>query len=435
MEQVVATRLDLVSAVNAVVLEEQRPKLDEGRRRGTTEVVDRLALLIAGEKLAGTSVLAHAHPTGFKATIGAPAVGLDLLGVDPAVLLEILTEVLPVLPLHLGVGLRIVLEPVFQAIIMMIGARPVAGDVGPGTVRAAVAFHGFEKETVDVVVELGVRRRLDGALGESDAARGALGHADVVQLEPMLAGQDDVGHLGAGVMEHVDVHPEIQLRESLPGQVRVGHVHERAGLVDAALQRVLALAQARLPDAGGVGPLVVVGQDGELLGADHVAEHLAAIRDVHGVDLLVGQIHRRAHGLAGKGLHALQGPLHLLGHVGARGGRSLLVHRRAGKAAVAGRAVEVARGVDEVEHRANRLGAVADLVGRQVQVDAAVAVGLALGARGPHRARLLDELRVEPGDLAGPLGGAVGHRLGEVAPHGAGDVLRAVGQRHLVLAF
>ena len=236
-------------------------------------------------------------------------------------------------------------------------------------------------------------------------------------------------------MEHVDVHPEVQLRERLPRKRRVRHVHERTGLVDAALQRVLALAQARLPNAGGVGPLVVVRQDGELLGADHVAQHLAAIRDVHRIDLLVGQIHRRAHGLAGERLHALQRPLHFLGHVGAGSGRGLLVDRRAGKAAVAGRAVEVTRGVDEVEHRANRLRAVADLIGRQVQVDAAVAVSLPLGTRGPHRARLLDELRVETGDLAGPLRGAIGHRLGEVAPHRARDVLRAVGQRHLVLAF
>ena len=129
----------------------------------------------------------------------------------------------------------------------------------------------------------------------------------------------------------------------------------------------------------------------------------------------------------------LQRPLHLLGHVGAGSGRGLLVDRRAGKAAVAGRAVEVARGVDEVEHRANRLRAVADLVGRQVQMNAAVAVSLASG----RVAHTVQDSSMSCGSR--PVI-SLAHSGVQSAPTWRGsstparDVLRAVGQRHLVLA-
>lgn len=99
-------------------------------------------------------------------------VGLDHLGVDPAVLLEVLAEVLPVLPLaarvavaetgHLVVGL----EPVFQTVVVMVGTGRVAGDIGPRAVGIALLLDSLEDEAVDVVVELRVGRRLDAALGK-----------------------------------------------------------------------------------------------------------------------------------------------------------------------------------------------------------------------------------------------------------------------------
>ena len=124
--------------------------------------------------------------------------------------------------------------------------------------------------------------------------------------------------------------------------------------------------------------------------------------------------------------------LHSLGHVGARGGRGLLVHRRTGKAAVAGRTIEVARGVGQVQHGANGLRAVAFLVGRQVQVNTAVAVVLTGRTGGPSQAGLLDQLRIELRDLRAPLGRAVLHGVGQVRPHGAHGVHGAVGQGDLV---
>ena len=209
----------------------------------------------------------------------------------------------------------------------------------------------------------------------------------------------------------------------------VGHVHEGAGLVDAAADGVGVAGQGGVPGAGGVRPLVVVRGDRELVGTHHVLKDLVAVGNlVHG-DLFVGEVEGRACA------EALELPLDLLGHVHAGGGGGLLVDGGAGQSAVAGRAVEVAGGVDQVQDGAHGLGAVADLVGGEVEVDAAVAPGLALGTGGPLQERLLDGDGVEAGDLGAPLGRAVLHGLHQVGPHGTGDVLGAVGQGDLMLAL
>ena len=288
------------------------------------------------------------------------------------------------------------LEPLLQAVVVVVCARAIALDAHPRPVGIALLLESLEDQAVDVVVELGVRRRLDGALRQTDAAGRALAHTDVVQLRPVLARQNDVGHLGAGVMEHVDVNPEIQLGQGLPCQRRVRHVHERAGFVDAALERIRIAVDACFPDARGIGPLVVVRQDRELLGAHHVAENLAPVGDVRRLQLDVGQVERRALRLARDGLHALEGPLDLLRHVDAGSGGGLLVDRRAGQAAIAGRAVEVASHVGQVQNGAHGLSAIAHLVGSEVQMDAAIAVGLALRTRRPREARLLHERGSRP---------------------------------------
>ena len=132
----------------------------------------------------------------------------------------------------------------------------------------------------------------------------------------MLAGQQDVGHLGAGMMEHVDVNPEVQLREALPGEVRVRHVHEGAGLVDAALQGVGVAVDGSIPNMSGIGPLVVIGEQRESVGTHHVVEYIDAVRQIRRIRL--DALHRND-------AQTDKLRLDLLGHIRARNARRLLV--------------------------------------------------------------------------------------------------------------
>ena len=367
-------------------------------------------------------------------------------------ILEVVTEVLPMLPLaariavaeagHLVVGL----EPILQTVVVMVGTGRVAGNIGPRAVGVALLLDGLEDEAVDVVVELRVGRRLDAALREPDAARSALGHADVVDLGPVLARQDDVGHLGAGVMEHVDVHPEVQLRQRVPRLQQIRLVHEVAGHADAAVKLVGGIDLADgVPNGGGVGPGVPEAQKREALGGDLIGIVLerglqaregtrslvvAALAHSDDAGLLIGgdvvavALHERGvlvlqvlhevldqrnlvfHGKVARRVAELHGadalanaPVDRLvvghDHVGAAAAAVYLGLRGA---AVAGGLVGVAGEAGDELQGAGVLHGVSGLVGGQLVVDAAVAVKR-VQARGVGAHGLFDLVGGNLGDL------------------------------------
>ena len=435
-------------------------------------------LVDGGVQVVATLLTTIAH---LPATVGAPALGVVLAAVEPALFLElggVLLEggavgELGRLPSVAGslqnAGLLLLVGHGAAALdeVLDVEVEPlVVGRVGVVERHA----HGLVEKHDEHGVEDALALGLLGALAGAEDAACTLRDARGVDLEPVQAGEHDVGAAVVGAAPQVDVNPEVKLGESLPGLGQVGLVHEVARHAHAGVNLVGRVDFVDgVPDGGGVGPTVPVAQQREALGADLLGVALPArlgVRPSGGgtvraalalgdpAGLLVGgnlvvvtlgqgrvvvdQVLDEVLDLGDLVLDGLVAALPrdgVLAVVGGkhRGATGAAVDLSLGGTAVAGRLVGVARDAGNELQGAGVLDGVAGLVGSELVVDTAVAHGrVDTGRVGLHG--LLDELGRDLGDLLGVLKGVGLEVLGEGVPHGAGDMLAAVLPRDLDLA-
>ncbi len=261
-----------LGAVGDVGLGDGGPDLDLGGRGHEG------ALLVdGGVQVVATLLTTVAH---LPATIGAPALGMPLAAVEPALFLElrrILREVG-------AVGVLLDLPPiggVLEHAVFLLFVGNVAAHLDEVVVVEVVPLvvlgvavvphdaHGLvQADDANRVVDA-VAHRLDGTLAGAEEAACALGHAAGVDLKPVQAGNDDVGAAVVRAAPQVEVQPEVQAGQSLPGLKQVGLVHEVAGHAHAAVDLVGRVdAVDGVPDGRGVGPAVPVAKQREALSGD-----------------------------------------------------------------------------------------------------------------------------------------------------------------------
>ena len=216
----------------------------------------------------------------------------------------------------------------------------------------------------------------------------------------MTGGQDDIGKLAGRRMPQVDVEEEVELLEAVPHERGVGHAHEVARAAHGSLERVRLAGGTGLRDGVGVGPHAPPVEQRVRVGA----EALGAV----GGAVAVGVVGRQAE----------------VAHV---------VDVELGGAALAAGGVGVAGdGCENLDGTAV-LHAVAVVLHAQLVHDAAVAPAL-VDAGGIDEGGLLDVGGGNARDALGNLRGVLVAALGELLPHGHGDVGGAVLEGHLELA-
>ena len=357
------------------------------------------------ERHAATTDVLRGHlDAGLIAAIGAPGVGLQLLAVLHALLLEVALELLPegvagVVGDEVGVASNSgveVLDGVGPLLLVSLRTRMPRDAAGLGQLDD------------DVDVEPRLTKRLDRLAVAALVAAAALRGTHAVDLEPVADGQQDVGELRRGRVPQVQVEEEVELLQALPGVQGVGHVHEVAGLADAHVDGVLGAlgTVAAVPNGRGVAPDAQVGKHGDVVHAGDVGPLVRSLGTGEREDGDLGTHVELFHADGALGL-----------------------------AAVAAGGVEVARQANDGVDGARALHRVAGVLDGKHVLDAAVAVArLGMERGGVGRGGLDDEVGVDARDLGDGVGVVVVHVGAEVIPHGLGLDLGAVLERDLDLA-
>ena len=325
-----------------------------------------------------------------EAPVGAPLLGIHLLGAPPAVLLESVVELGP--RLHL-------LAVVREVRLLHVGVQHHGGVAVPRiSRRRIVGGHalGLVHAALHVVVELHVADGLNAvAVRPKPAVRALRAAQPAGNLKPVHDRHEDVGRTAAGRVPQVVDEVEVQVADSLERVGGVALVHEVAARAPTRLDGVRLARAHGVVRAARVGPHVPPFGERELVHAQKLGARVQRGR-LHGG-------HRR-----------LVGVLRVLVRV--QGKRRIPAVARVG--AVAAGDVVVARHEEQQVNSAERLRGIACLLGRQLRVQAAVAHAR-VDARGPRQARLLDKPGVHIAHLGRLVQGPFGHaRVPVGLPHG-----------------
>ena len=395
--------------VHAIGLNDRGPQLVTRRGGLVTEAVTRIATrnLQAPDGLCVADARSHMRIASLVTAVRTHDLGIDLLGVGPAILLEIFLEGLVRLERHFRGGIH-VLE------------RLVPSGVRVGLVEIPRHVHRTEKLFHDLGVILAIAGSLDALAVHGKTAVRALGDAREAHLEPMVARQQHVGAFSGGVMPQVDFHPEVKLVHGLPCLAGVVLVHEGARVVGATHDGIRIAGQNCLPQAMRLTPLVVPASKRELVATDHGR----VLHEGRLIGLVDGA--RCRHGIVG-----ISGIIECPPRQ-----PDTIAEESVSRATVTRGAIQVAGHMRKHHDRTNGLEVVAVLVHSQRDVNTAVVVAaLRVEVRCPYEASLLDLLGINASNLGSPLRSLVGQHLGILLPNGFALDRGTVLERDLVFAI